>query len=81
MPYRDRLNSWAVVRLLPKLQRVVVSRHRSESDADGHCQVLRRLEPDAEFIVMFDPIVEERSIQFICTGISKIFSALAIVRN
>lgn len=61
MPYRDRLNSWAVVRLLPKLQRVVISRHRSESDADGHCQVLRRLEPDAEFIVMFDPVAEERS--------------------
>lgn len=55
MPYRDRLNGWAVVRLLPNFQRVVVARFRTESDADGHCQSLRRLLPEAKFIVVFDP--------------------------
>ena len=34
MPYRDRLNGWLVVRLLPKMQRVVVSRFRNHSEAD-----------------------------------------------
>jgi hypothetical protein len=55
MPYRDRLNGWAVFRLLPNFQRAVVARFRNPSDAEGHCQQLCRLIPDAEFIVVFDP--------------------------
>jgi hypothetical protein len=39
------------------MQRVVVGRFRTRSDAEGHLQVLRRLLPDAEMIVVFD--VEE----------------------
>jgi hypothetical protein len=35
MPYKQRLNSWIIVRLLPNLQRSVVGRFRSWSDADG----------------------------------------------
>jgi hypothetical protein len=35
MPYKQRLNSWIIVRLLPNLQRRVVGRFRSWSDADG----------------------------------------------
>ncbi len=54
MSYRDSLNSWLVVRLLPKMQQKVVARCRTRSDADGHLQVLRRLMPDAEFTVLFD---------------------------
>ena len=54
MPYRDSLSSWAVVRLLPDMQRVVVGRFRKESDADGHLKVLSRLTPDAAFRVVFD---------------------------
>jgi hypothetical protein len=54
MPYRDRLNPWAVVRLLPCCQRIVVGRFRNRSDADGHLQVLRRLIPQAAFVVLFD---------------------------
>jgi hypothetical protein len=56
MTYRDRLNHWAVVRLLPNFQRVVVNRFRSRSDAEGHAQAMRRLIPDAEFVVVFDPV-------------------------
>lgn len=61
MHYRERLNTWAVVRLLPKFQRVVILRCRSESDADGYRRVLQRLMPDATFIVVFEPrtIVED----------------------
>jgi hypothetical protein len=54
MSYRDSLTSWLVVRLFPNMQRKVVARCRTRSDADGHLQVLRRLMPDAEFTVMFD---------------------------
>ena len=54
MNYREKLNNWAVVRLLPKMQRVVVERFRKESDADGYVKILRQLQPDSEFIVMFD---------------------------
>ncbi len=55
MPYRDRLNGWAVVRLLPNFQRIVVARFRNPSDAEGHCQSLSRLMPDGKFVVVFDP--------------------------
>jgi len=54
MPYRDRLNRWLVVRLLPNMQRIVVARCRNGSDADGYLRTLRRLIPDGTFIVVFD---------------------------
>ncbi|NEO40321.1 MAG: SPOR domain-containing protein [Moorea sp. SIOASIH] len=62
MSYVQRLHPWVVVRLLPKMQRVVVGRFRNRSDAEGHMQALKRLMPDAEFIILFDigqPIDEE----------------------
>ena len=56
MTYRERLQHWAVVQLLPGMQRIVVERFRSRSDADGHAQALRQLFPDALFVVVFDPV-------------------------
>lgn len=55
MTYGDRLRRWAVVRLLPNMQRVVVARFVKESDADGYATALRRLQPEAIVIVVFDP--------------------------
>ncbi|MEB3292483.1 MAG: hypothetical protein VKJ24_04930 [Synechococcales bacterium] len=55
MTYRDRITRWIVVRLLPNLQRETIARFAKESDADGYASVLRRLEPDQQFIVLFDP--------------------------
>lgn len=52
--YRERLNYWAIVRLLPDLPPAVVGRFRSRSDADGHLQILTRHHPDDQFVVMFD---------------------------
>lgn len=57
MTYGKRLSPWIIVRLLPNMQRAVVGRFRKRSDAEGHLQVLQRLIPDAEMIVVFD--VEE----------------------
>ena len=54
MPYRDRLNRWLVVRLLPNMQRSVVARCRNCSNADGYLHTLRQLMPNATFIVVFD---------------------------
>ncbi|AOY79794.1 hypothetical protein BJP36_07500 [Moorena producens JHB] len=54
MSYSQRLYPWAVVRLLPKMQRVVVGRFRNRSDAEGHMQALKRLMPDGKFIIIFD---------------------------
>lgn len=55
MPYKDRLKRWVVVRLLPEMQRIDVERFYSYSDADGYIQTLRRLDPTAELLIMFDP--------------------------
>lgn len=54
MAYSDHLQPWLVVRLLPNMQRVVVARFRTESDADGYCQIVRQLMPAAKFIIVFD---------------------------
>ena len=45
---------FAIARLLPDIQRVIVARFRSRSDADDHLQRLRQLIPDACFVVVFD---------------------------
>lgn len=55
MLYRDSLNHWAVVCLLPDMQRSVVQRFRNPSDADGYVKTLRRLVPQKQFIVVFNP--------------------------
>ena len=57
MPYKEQLNRWVVVRLLPNMQRLTVGQFRTRSDADGHLQILRRLIPNAKFVVMFNPEV------------------------
>lgn len=53
--YRERLKHWAIVRLLPDMQRSVMARFRSRADADGHLRFLRRNAPDCQFVVVFDP--------------------------
>jgi hypothetical protein len=52
--YKKRLNSWAIAKLLPDMQREIVARFRSRSDADGHMQLLSRMTPDANFMLVFD---------------------------
>ena len=58
MTCKKRLSLWIIVRLLPNMQRVTVGRFRTRSDADGHLQILQRLIPTAEMVVVFD--VEEQ---------------------
>lgn len=56
--YRERLNHWAVIRLLPKMQRAVVCRFHRATDAEGYAKVMRQLESSGQFIVVFDPVIE-----------------------
>lgn len=46
---------WAIVRILPKAQRYVVTRFRNRQDADDHLRVLHRFIPTATFEIVFDP--------------------------
>lgn len=55
MPYKERLNPWVLVRLLPNMQRLTVGQYRNRSDADGHLEILRRLMPHGKFVVIFNP--------------------------
>jgi hypothetical protein len=54
MPYKDRLNKWLVVRLLPNMQRITVAHFFRHSDADGYLRIIRQLIPKAEFVIVFN---------------------------
>ncbi|WP_016952854.1 hypothetical protein [Anabaena sp. PCC 7108] len=57
--YRNRLNGWAVARVVANQERMIVGRFRSRSNADGYMQHLRQLTPDASFELVFDCQREE----------------------
>lgn len=54
MTYKERLNAWTVVCLLPDMQQNIVGRFRSRSDAEGHMKFLRHRTPTSSFMVVFD---------------------------
>ncbi|MBD1846347.1 hypothetical protein H6F89_23580 [Cyanobacteria bacterium FACHB-63] len=53
--YRTRLHPWCVIRLLPKMQRVVLERFRSRTQAEEYLKLMRRLMPEAVHQIVFDP--------------------------
>ena len=55
MTYFDRLHPWCIIRLLPKMQRIVVARFRHRGQAEEYLRVLQRLSPEANHIIVFDP--------------------------
>ncbi|MBD2296554.1 hypothetical protein H6G06_24505 [Anabaena sphaerica FACHB-251] len=60
--YRNRLNAWAIARVVANQERVIVARFRSRSDADGYIQHLRQIVPDSSFEMFFDSQREEAAI-------------------
>jgi len=54
MTCNKRLSPWVIVRLLPNMRQVIVGRFCTRSDADGHLQVLQRLLPKNQMVVVFD---------------------------
>lgn len=53
--YCNRLHPWCIIRLLPNVQRTVVARFRKCSEIEAHCSALQRLNPDADYAIVFDP--------------------------
>jgi hypothetical protein len=51
----SHLHVWAIVRLLPTMQRVVVHRFRRRGDAENYLHILRRYVHDANLVIIFDP--------------------------
>jgi hypothetical protein len=62
MTYHQQLHPWCIIRLLPKMQRLVVARFRRHNDAEAHLQALRRLEPTAQYEIIFDPALENKEV-------------------
>jgi hypothetical protein len=50
----DLTHPWAIVRLLPDLQRYTVARFANRQDAQDHVRFLHRFMPAADFEVVFD---------------------------
>jgi hypothetical protein len=54
MLYRDQLRPWCIIRLLPNARSIIIKRFRRRNDAEAHMKLLRRMEPDASYQIMFD---------------------------
>jgi hypothetical protein len=54
MSYQDSLRPWVIYQLLPNCQRLTVDRFRHRSEADNYLQVLQRLQPQAEYAIVFE---------------------------
>ncbi|MBD2090839.1 hypothetical protein H6F67_13365 [Microcoleus sp. FACHB-1515] len=51
----SKLYPWCIVRQLPNMQRITIARFHHRSNADGYLSVLRRIEPEANFVLVFAP--------------------------
>ena len=56
LSYRQRLHPWCVIRLLPNMQRAVVSRTRQRNVAEHYLSLFKRLHPEASYVLIFDPM-------------------------
>lgn len=54
MLYQDRLKKWAIVRLMPDAEHIVLERFRSASDAEGHLKILKQQMPRETLKIIFD---------------------------
>jgi|GEM_PF-996963 hypothetical protein len=76
MTYKERLCCWAIARLLPSEQWIIVARFRSRSDADGHFQFLRQTIPHVKFEVVFDSSGESHRLSATCRPSNPVSIAL-----
>lgn len=60
--YLERLIPWCLVRLLHRMQRLTVGRFRRWNDAHEHMRILRRLVPEANYAIVFDPALEQQDL-------------------
>jgi hypothetical protein len=53
LTYREKLQPWRIIRLLPNLQRVTVAHFTRRNDAEAYLMALRRLMPTANHCLVF----------------------------
>lgn len=58
MTYKDRLSPWCIIRHLPNSQRLVVGRLRRRNDAEEHLRLLKRMVPNSDYSIIFDPMLD-----------------------
>jgi hypothetical protein len=75
LTYKDRLCCWAIARLLPTQQWIIVARFRSRSDAEGHFQFLRQTIPHVKFEVVFDLKGESNRLEALRDRASKVLTS------
>jgi hypothetical protein len=75
LTYKDRLCCWAIARLLPSGQWIIVARCRSRSDAEGHFQFLRQTIPHVKFEVVFDLKGESNRLEALCDQLSNVLTS------
>jgi hypothetical protein len=63
MSYYDQLNPWCIIRLLPNMQRTVVSRFRRRNDAEAHLRLLQQMTPAASYTIVFDMVTENLELE------------------
>ncbi|BAU13243.1 hypothetical protein LEP3755_37820 [Leptolyngbya sp. NIES-3755] len=56
--YRIRLHPWCIIRLLPKMQRIVLARFRTRTQAEEYLRIVSNLMPTATHEIVFDPETE-----------------------
>ncbi|MGG6269798.1 hypothetical protein ACQ4M3_30455 [Leptolyngbya sp. AN03gr2] len=56
--YRIRLHPWCIIRLLPKMQRIVLARFRTRTQAEEYLRIVKNLMPTAAHQIVFDPETE-----------------------
>jgi hypothetical protein len=76
MTYKERLCCWAIARLLPSHQSMIVARFRSRSDADGHFHFLRQTIPHVKFEVVFDRSGDTHRLSATCRPSNSVTRAL-----
>jgi putative acetyltransferase len=52
--YPEGNHPWAIARLLPNAQTIIVARFHNRQDADDHKRLLHRFIPNAQFEIIFD---------------------------
>ncbi|MEB3355441.1 MAG: hypothetical protein VKK04_01750 [Synechococcales bacterium] len=55
MTYKDQLHPWCIVRLFPGMRSRIVGRFRRRGDAEAQLKLLKRLNPNATYTIMFNP--------------------------
>jgi hypothetical protein len=52
--YYNQLHTWCIMQQCPNFQRAVIARFRKRNDAEDYLKALRRLAPNASYLLIFE---------------------------